>query len=103
MRHRLPHFGHLFSSDGYSAGYYSYLWADTLTADAFEAFTEAGGPYDPDVAARLCEHVLSRGNTVDADESYRAFRGREPGIEALNARDFARDDRATLLDQPAMT
>ncbi|MEO7744364.1 MAG: M3 family metallopeptidase [Usitatibacter sp.] len=83
MRHRLPHFGHLFSSDGYSAGYYSYLWADTLTADAFEAFTEAGGPYDREVAARLCNHVLSRGNTIDAQESYRAFRGRDPGIEAL--------------------
>jgi peptidyl-dipeptidase Dcp len=83
MRHRLPHFGHLFSSDGYSAGYYSYLWADTLTADAFEAFTEAGGPYDPEVAKRLCEHVLARGNTIDPEESYRAFRGRDPGIDAL--------------------
>src|SRR5699024_3733744 len=83
MRHRLPHFGHLFSSDGYSAGYYSYLWADTLTADAFEAFTEAGGPYDHAVAGRLSEHVLSRGNTVDPEESYRAFRGRDPGIGAL--------------------
>ena len=83
MRHRLPHFGHLFSGDGYSAGYYSYLWADTLTADAFEAFTEAGGPYDPAVAKRLCEHVLTRGNTIDPEESYRAFRGRDPGIDAL--------------------
>jgi peptidyl-dipeptidase Dcp len=83
MRHRLAHFGHLFSSDGYSAGYYSYLWADTLTADAFEAFTEAGGPYDHAVAQRLSEHVLSRGNTLDPEESYRAFRGRDPGIDAL--------------------
>jgi len=83
MRHRLPHFGHLFSGDSYSAGYYSYLWADTLTADAFEAFAEGAGPYDKSVAHRLHEHVLSRGNTVDPEESYRAFRGREPRIDAL--------------------
>ena len=83
MRHRLPHFGHLFTSDGYSAGYYSYLWADTLTADAFEAFTEAKGPYDKSVAHRLHEHVLSRGNTVDPDEGYRAFRGRAAKVDAL--------------------
>jgi peptidyl-dipeptidase Dcp len=69
MRHRTPQFGHVFSSDGYSAGYYSYLWADTLTADAAEAFTEAGGPYDRDVAERLREHVFSAGNTVDPAEA----------------------------------
>ena len=83
MRHRLPHFGHLFDSDAYSAGYYSYLWADTLTADAYEAFTEAGGPFDVEVARRLHEHVLSVGNTIDPAEAYRAFRGRDAGIEAL--------------------
>jgi peptidyl-dipeptidase Dcp len=83
MRHRLPHFNHLFSSDGYSAGYYSYLWADTLVADAYEAFAEARGPYDREVAKRLYECVLSRGNTVDPAEAYRAFRGRDAGIEAL--------------------
>ncbi len=83
MRHRLPQFEHLFGSDGYSAGYYSYLWADTLTADAFEAFTEAGGPFDRAVAQRLCEHVLCAGNTVDPAEAYRAFRGRDPSIGAL--------------------
>ena len=83
MRPRLPHFGHLFSSDAYSAGYYSYLWADTLTADAFEAFTEGRGAYDPSVASRLHDQVLSRGNTVDAAEAYRAFRGRDAGIDAL--------------------
>jgi peptidyl-dipeptidase Dcp len=83
MRHRLPHFGHLFDSDAYSAGYYSYLWADTLTADAYEAFTEAGGPFDVEVARRLHDHVLSVGNTVDPAEAYRAFRGRDAGIEAL--------------------
>ena len=83
MRHRLPHFGHLFSDDGYSAGYYSYLWADTLTADAFEAFTSASGAYDKGVATRLRDHVLSRGNTVDPEEAYRAFRGRDPEVGAL--------------------
>jgi peptidyl-dipeptidase Dcp len=83
MRHRLPHFGHLFSGDSYSAGYYSYLWADTLSADAFEAFVEAEGPYDKNVAKRLYEHVFSAGNTLDPAESYRAFRGRDPKIDAL--------------------
>jgi peptidyl-dipeptidase Dcp len=82
MRHRLPHFGHLFSGDAYSAGYYSYLWADTLSADAFEAFTEAGGPYDKAVAGRL-RNVLSRGNTADPVEAYREFRGRDAAIDAL--------------------
>jgi len=86
MRHRLTHFGHLFSSDAYSAGYYSYLWADTLSADAFEAFTEAGSPYDKNVAKKLREHVFSTGNSVDPAESYRAFRGRDAGIEALMRR-----------------
>ncbi|MEY4510556.1 MAG: hypothetical protein RLZZ450_2678 [Pseudomonadota bacterium] len=83
MRHRTPQFGHVFAGDGYSAGYYSYLWSDTLTADAFEAFTEAGSPYDHEVAARLAKHVFSVGNTVDPAEGYRAFRGKDPGIEAL--------------------
>jgi peptidyl-dipeptidase Dcp len=83
MRHRLPHFGHLFSGDSYSAGYYSYLWADTLSADAFEAFTEAGGAYDKKVASRLLENVFAAGNTRDPEEGYRAFRGRDAGIEAL--------------------
>jgi peptidyl-dipeptidase Dcp len=83
MRHRTPHFSHVFSSDAYSAGYYSYLWADTLTADAFEAFTEAGGPWDKSVAQRLRDHIFSRGNTVDPVEAYRAFRGRDAGIAAL--------------------
>ncbi len=86
MRHRLPQFSHLFSSDGYAAGYYSYLWADTLGADAFEAFTEAGGPYDAAVARRLKAHVFSVGNTVDPAEGYRAFRGRDAGVGALMRR-----------------
>jgi peptidyl-dipeptidase Dcp len=83
MRHRLPHFGHLFSDDGYSAAYYSYLWADVLSADGFEAFVEAAGPYDKNVAAKLYENVLSTGNTVDPAISYRAFRGHDPQIGAL--------------------
>ncbi|MFM7205079.1 MAG: M3 family metallopeptidase [Planctomycetaceae bacterium] len=83
MRHRIPHFLHIFADDGYSAGYYSYLWADTLTADAWEAFTEAGGPWDAGVAERLRRHVLSAGNTVDPDEGYRSFRGRDATIDAL--------------------
>ncbi|EAU67867.1 peptidyl-dipeptidase Dcp [Stigmatella aurantiaca DW4/3-1] len=83
MRHRTPQFGHIFSGDGYSAGYYSYLWSDTLTADAYEAFTEGKGPYDQSVAERLRKHVFSAGNTVDPAEGYRAFRGKDAGINAL--------------------
>jgi peptidyl-dipeptidase Dcp len=83
MRHRLPHFAHIFADEGYSAGYYSYLWADTLTADAAEAFEEAGGLYDKIVAAKFREHVLSKGNTIDPAEAYRKFRGRDAGIAAL--------------------
>jgi len=83
MRHRTPQFGHVFSGDGYSAGYYSYLWSDTLSADAWEAFLEHGGPYDKAVAKRLRDNVFSAGNTVDPADAYRAFRGREPGIAAL--------------------
>ncbi|WP_245767587.1 M3 family metallopeptidase [Stigmatella erecta] len=83
MRHRTPQFGHIFSGDGYSAGYYSYLWSDTLTADAYEAFTQGKGPYDPEVAGRLRKNVFSAGNTVDPAEAYRAFRGKDAGIDAL--------------------
>jgi len=83
MRHRLPQFSHLFASDGYSAGYYSYLWADTLTADAAEAFVEAGGFYDRPTAERFLKHILAAGNTRDPAVAYREFRGRDAGIEAL--------------------
>jgi peptidyl-dipeptidase Dcp len=83
MRHRTPQFSHAFAGDSYSAGYYSYLWSETLSADAWTAFTEAGGPYDKAVAQRLREHVFSLGNTVDPALAYRAFRGRDPGIGAL--------------------
>jgi peptidyl-dipeptidase Dcp len=83
MRHRTPQFLHVFSSDGYSAGYYSYLWSDVLTADAFGAFVEGKGPYDRTVAERLRKYVFSVGNTVDPAEAYRAFRGRDPKVDAL--------------------
>jgi len=83
MRHRTPQFGHIFSGDGYSAGYYSYLWADTLTADAWEAFTSAKGPWDRDVARRLKDNVFSIGNTRDPADAYRTFRTRDPEIGAL--------------------
>jgi peptidyl-dipeptidase Dcp len=83
MRHRPTHFGHIFASDAYSAGYYVYIWADTLTADAFEAFNEAGGPYDKAVAKRYCQTILSVGNSVPPDEAYRRFRGRDVDTDAL--------------------
>ena len=83
MRHRTPQFTHVFSGDGYAAGYYSYLWSDVLAADAWEAFTEAGGPWDEAVAKRLRESVFSVGNTVDPADGYRAFRGRDARIDAL--------------------
>jgi len=83
LRHRLPQFMHIFSSDSYSAGYYSYLWADVITADAFGAFVEGGGPYDKKVAERLRKNIFSVGNTIDPAEAYRNFRGRDPKVEAL--------------------
>ena len=83
MRHRLPHFLHVFANDGYSAGYYSYLWSDVITADAFGAFVEGKGPYDKSVAERLRKYIFSVGNTVDPAEGYRSFRGRDPKIDAL--------------------
>jgi peptidyl-dipeptidase Dcp len=83
MRHRTPQFAHIFSGEGYAAGYYSYLWADALTADAWEAFVEAGGAYDAAVAQRLYENVMSVGNTIDPAEGYRRFRGRDVDTNAL--------------------
>ncbi|HJR41129.1 MAG TPA: M3 family metallopeptidase [Gemmatimonadaceae bacterium] len=83
LRHRLPQFNHLFSSDAYSAGYYSYLWSDVMAADAWKAFTEAGGPWDKSVADKMRKYILSDGNTVDRAEAYRRFRGRNPDVKAL--------------------
>ncbi len=83
MRHRMPQFAHIFSSEGYAAGYYSYLWADALTADAWEAFEEGKGPYDTEVAKRFFDLILSRGDTMDPAEAYRKFRGRDVDTGAL--------------------
>ncbi|MEE4246876.1 MAG: M3 family metallopeptidase [Kangiellaceae bacterium] len=84
MRHRTPHFGHVFSGEGYSAGYYGYMWADVLTSDAAEAFREApGGFYDKDVAAKLVKHLFAVRNSVDPADAFRAFRGRDAKVEAL--------------------
>ncbi len=84
MRHRSPHFGHVFSGEGYSSSYYGYMWAEVLTSDAAEAFAQApGGFYDEDVAAKLVEHLFSVRNAVDPAEAYRAFRGRDAKVEAL--------------------
>lgn len=89
MRHRIPQFAHIFSSDGYAAGYYSYLWADVINADAYEAFLEGDGPYDKKVAERLYEIVLSVGNSVDNENMYEDFRGHAPKSDALmRARNF---------------
>jgi len=83
MRHRTPQFAHVFAGDGYSSGYYSYMWSEVMDADAFQAFEEAGGPFDTDMAAKLESQILSVGGSRDAAELYTAFRGRMPGVEAL--------------------
>ncbi|MDX6190689.1 M3 family metallopeptidase [Flavobacterium sp. Fl-318] len=94
MRHRIPQFGHIFSSDGYAAGYYSYLWADVINADAYEAFLEGKGPYDKEVAKRLYDNVFSTGNTIDQEKAYENFRGRAPKSDALmRARNFPITDK----------
>ena len=83
MRHRLPQFNHLFSSDAYSAGYYSYLWSETMDADTWEAFEESGDVWDRTIADRFRETLLSTGNETDRADAYRAFRGRDPDVDAL--------------------
>ena len=83
MRHATPQFAHVFAGDGYSSGYYSYMWSEVMDADAFGAFVEAGDPFDPDTAKRLADTILSSGGARDATELYTAFRGRMPGVEAL--------------------
>jgi peptidyl-dipeptidase Dcp len=83
LRHRLPHFDHLFGSDSYSGLYYSYMWADVMAADGWQAFLEADGPWDRAVAARLRTHILSDGNSIDRAEAYRRFRGRDPEVGPL--------------------
>jgi peptidyl-dipeptidase Dcp len=83
MRHATPHFAHVFSGDGYAAGYYSYMWSEVMDADAFAAFDEAGDPFAPEVAAKLERHILSAGGSDEPEALYLAFRGRMPGVEAL--------------------
>ena len=83
MRHATPHFAHVFAGDGYSSGYYSYMWSEVMDADAFAAFEEAGDPFDPTTAEKLEANILSRGGSVEADDLYTRFRGRMPGVGAL--------------------
>ncbi len=83
MRHATPHFAHVFSGDGYSSGYYSYMWSEVMDADAFAAFEETGDPFNSDLAAKLERHILSAGNTAEADTLYTAFRGRMPDVGPL--------------------
>ena len=83
MRHATPHFAHVFSGDGYSSGYYSYMWSEVMDADAFAAFDEVGDPFDPQNAQSLEDNILSTGGSRDAAELYVAFRGRLPGVDAL--------------------
>ncbi|MFG6559881.1 M3 family metallopeptidase [Sulfitobacter sp. 1A15299] len=83
MRHATPQFAHVFSGDGYSSAYYSYMWSEVMDADAFAAFEEAGGAFDAERAEALEEHILSTGGSRDPAELYTAFRGRLPGVEAL--------------------
>ena len=83
MRHASPQFAHIFSGDGYAAGYYSYMWSEVMDADAFEAFTEAGGPFDAETARRLAEHIYKAGGSKDPEALYLAFRGKMPDAQAL--------------------
>ncbi|MHA6325357.1 M3 family metallopeptidase [Roseivivax sp. CAU 1753] len=83
MRHATPHFAHVFSGDGYSAGYYSYMWSEVMDADAFEAFEEAGGAFDPVMAEKLERFILSSGGSAEAEDLYVGFRGKMPGVAAL--------------------
>jgi peptidyl-dipeptidase Dcp len=86
LRHRMTHFDHLFGSDAYSAGYYSYLWSEVMAADTWQAFLAAGSPWDETLVRGLRDHILSDGNTRDRTEAYRRFRGRDPDVEALIVR-----------------
>jgi peptidyl-dipeptidase Dcp len=83
MRHRSPHFTHVFSGEGYASGYYSYLWSEVLDADAFSAFEETGDIFDSQTAKRLHDFVYAAGNLRDPKDAYLAFRGKLPGVEAL--------------------
>lgn len=86
MRHRTPHFGHIFAGDGYSAGYYSYMWSEVLDADAFAAFEETGDPFNPALAELLRKNIYAAGGSKDPEELYTAFRGKMPSPEAMMAK-----------------
>lgn len=83
MRHRIPHFQHVFAGDGYSAGYYSYMWSEVMDADAFGAFEESGDIFNADISGKLLKYIYSAGGRQDPEEAYVAFRGRAPKIDAL--------------------
>jgi peptidyl-dipeptidase Dcp len=95
MRHRTPHFSHVFSGDGYAAGYYAYLWSEVLDADAFGAFEDSGDIFNPDLATRLKENIYAAGNRRPPDEAYVAFRGCLPSPDALMR-------KRGLVDTPAV-
>jgi len=86
MRHATPHFQHVFAGDGYSAGYYSYMWSEVLDADAFAAFKETGNAFDPDTARKLKDNIYSVGGSIDPEEAYKAFRGKLPDPDAMLAK-----------------
>ena len=93
LRHRLPHFGHLFQGGAYAAGYYVYMWAEVLDCDGYDAFVEAGSPFDPDVAERLRRYIYSSGGTLDPAVAFRAFRGRDPVVGPMLASRGLVDER----------
>ena len=86
MRHRTPHFAHVYAGDGYSAGYYSYMWSEVLDADAFAAFTETGDAFNADMAAKLKQYIYSSGGSMDPEDAYKAFRGKLPNSDAMLAK-----------------
>jgi peptidyl-dipeptidase Dcp len=86
MRHATPHFQHVFSGDGYSAGYYSYMWSEVLDADAFAAFEETGDAFNPATAKKLKDNIYSVGGSIDPEDAYRAFRGKLPSPDAMLAK-----------------
>ena len=83
MRHATPHFAHVFAGDGYASGYYSYMWSEVMDADAFEAFSDVGDAFDPELAKSLERNILSAGGSKDGEALYTAFRGRLPEADAL--------------------
>ena len=95
MRHRPPHFAHIFSGGGYASAYYSYMWSETLDADAFAAFQETGDVFDPATARKLYDHIYSAGGSREPADAYRAFRGRLPNADAMLRKRGLVDEAAT--------